>query len=414
VSRVVVLLAVAACGPSGDPLDIHYTYAIEHEQACLAEDGDPVESCMDIPMTCDSVGMLRIVDAEDPEKVYVNVCKRIDNGSPRHDLCPIVDALEAEGSFPTSRVAVQIAVYPLASLPRNPAQEPICPDNIKFTASGFAAPTNMPQPALAGMAYTDGYDSEVTVELGCNDTGLIDTLACRNENALDITASVTDFDNQLSVTVNEAVEINVRVGEPKPVGTEWVLDALSSADLPLQDEPDPNPIWAADNLDIELVDYACLQVVDFSDDRATPAITCRPLTAPVPTMLDLSGIRVRQGTGDTLEDILGALGLGEFPGSGLVIGKVVEAANIPVPGATVSDSAGSPIAYLSADGMSVGGASTSTNGIFIATTAPFEIGTGAANHWTASAPQKIQLNDPIGGQIKTRLMVVIIQMGQAF
>ena len=52
---------MAACGPSGDPLDLHYTYAIADEQACVTEDGDPVEGCADIPMTCASAVMLRVV-----------------------------------------------------------------------------------------------------------------------------------------------------------------------------------------------------------------------------------------------------------------------------------------------------------------------------------------------------------------
>jgi hypothetical protein len=407
-----VALAIAAvaagCGPSGDPLEIRYTYAIGSEQACLAEDGDPVEDCTDIPMSCNSAAMLRIVDADDPTIVYFDHCGIIPNTSPRHDLCPISQAFPDTGRLPTDRVAVQIAVYNLDDLELDASFNPICPANVKFTTSGFVAPTTNPQPALAGMAYTDGFDSGVTVELGCNDSALIDTNECRNENTLDVSATVVDFDNQISVSTTEAQDIEVDVGEPVQMGGSWNFDnSASTFELPLVEDSNP-PLWSAVNLDIELLDYGCVQVVDLVNPTAV--LTCRPLTLPLPRTIDLAGIRVGQ---DTVDDIIDALGLPGFPTGGLVIGKVVLNGD-PVEGATVLDSTGATIRYLSVDRTTLTTTATSSNGIFVANVAPFETTSGAANHWSAMKPETIQINDPVGGQVRSRLMVVIIEMMDSF
>lgn len=416
---IVIVSLASACGPSGDPLLIHYAFTSGSEQSCSNGAGGPINDCGDAPMTCDSVALLRIIDPNDNTHVYVDQCLPIPNSARDHNLCPIAQTFTPMETFPTSRVEVQLAIYPHA-IPGVmdgvgddlTTGDPVCPTKIEFTTSGFAAPGNTIMPAYAGRAFADGFDNEVTVELGCSDPGLLNTDYCRDENALDVTASVLDFDQQVSVSTDDATNLSVRVGQPQPVGTNWVFDIADTAELPLLSSG-TNPEWAADNLDVDLVDYACIQVLEFIGG-AVASLNCRTLTAPVPTALDLIGYRV---TPTTVEQVLTALGFTNLPNEGLVIGIVFGPNGTPAPGAMVMDQGGSEVEYLSADGMSVGGTSTSSKGIFVSgisgspDDAPFEIA-GAANHWQAMAPNMIQANDPVGGRVNFRLSVVVIQMNQ--
>src|SRR4029078_260019 len=129
--------------------------------------------------------------------------------------------------------------------------------------------------------------------------------------------SVLDFDEQVSVAPDDADNLSVRVGEPRPFGQAWVFDIASTSELPLL-PPDinPNPEWGADNLNVSLTDYACIQVLELMG-RSVASLNCRPLTAPVPRALDLTGFRV---SGTTLNQVLDALGFLDLPDEGLVIG----------------------------------------------------------------------------------------------
>src|SRR5204862_6273500 len=111
----------------------------------------------------------------------------------------------------------------------------------------------------------------------------------------------------------------------------------------------PVPEWAADNLDINLIDYACLQVLKV-EGRQAAALQCRPLTAPVPTALDLTGFLISKATQD---ELLNAIGMTDVPSAGLVVGIVIGPDGTPVAGASVNDEAGSTVEYLSADRMTL-------------------------------------------------------------
>jgi hypothetical protein len=414
---VTLLSAIAGCGPSGDTLQIYYSFTHGSEQTCETSAGTTIESCSDVPMTCDSVALLRILDPDDDRRVYVDQCAPIPNNVTGDTLCPLTRAFGPLDRFPTKRVEIQLAIYPheipnvAPGITDDPiTHQPVCPTKIDFTSTGFAAPTNEIMPAFAGRAFADGYDNEVTVELGCSDPGLIDTDFCRDENALDVTASVLDFDQQVTVSTDDAQKISVRVGEPRQLLTNWEFDIADTLELPLIVPPGNE--WGAINVNVPLVDYACIQALELMG-RAVATLNCRTLTAPVPNALDLTGYRV---SGTTLNEVFSALGLTELPQGGMVIGIVVNVqTGLPEEGVTVMDDGGSMVEYLSADRTMVGGTTTSTAGIFIANdaAATFEVD-GVANHWRATKPTRIQINDPIGGLVNFRLSVVVIQMDVAF
>jgi hypothetical protein len=402
------LLVLAACGPSGNPLTIHYDFTAGDEQACVDDSGDRILDCSDVPMSCDAVALLRIIDPEDPDQVFVDLCVPVERGTRDPDLCGLERTDFEIGAFPTRRVELQLAIYARSDLDSNAEGNPICPTSLDFTATGFAAPTFTPAPALAGRAYADGYDDEVTIHLGCNNRSLIDSEECRNENAVDLTASVIDFDQRVSVDgETTASNLFVRMGEPEISGDRWVLPATETTELSLEHFT-PDPQWEALNLDfdaLEITDYACIEVIEGAG-RTTPSVTCEPLSGALPNMLDLTGIRVEQ---TTLGQVLEAAMLDQFPLDGMVLGVVVDFTGTPVIGVTVSDSAGSAIEYVSADRTSIGASATTASGLFLSTEAPFDHLNGP-NRWTVSGTDLVQRTIPVGGRISNLLTVMIIEL----
>jgi hypothetical protein len=112
-----------------------------------------------------------------------------------------------------------------------------------------------------------------------------------------------------------------------------------------------------------------------------------------------SGVRLSR---QTLTQILAALDQPTFPDTGLTIGLVLDAGDSPA-GAlkvTATPPAGAPtpaIQYLSADRLSTNDLQTSTNGIFIAQTAPY--GT------LFSAPDATPV---LGGNIQGKVTIVVL------
>ena len=433
--RPLALLATiaAACGPSGDPLDVRYRLHHGDENRCELPDGDLAMSCDDIPMSCVSVVMLRIVnpDPNEPER-YVEECLRIPDTDSLETLCALNRvAFTGEGRMPTDRVEVQLAIFARKQLdPRGTAEAelmpPICPADVEFTATGFAHVSNDPQPALSGRAYAEGDDREVIIELGCHDLKLIND--CNQENVVDITTSVIDIETQLSVSGGKngtATRLLVAAGEPYASGVEWIFDTTSSTPLALDNEGTV-PFWFGPDIEvgtldgeIPFADTACIEVLETLPGRTASIICYKPMQ-PLPNDLDLGGVLVRK---PTLDLVLGALGLTEFPSDcstgncGLVLGIVVDDVGQAVPGVVVEDSTAplpSEVLYLSEDRTTTAGiTATTTSGMFISRTAQFFTPEGP-NTWTVTpapgGPQIDPLNTPVGGIISNRLTVLVFQV----
>lgn len=402
-SAVALGVALAACGPSGDALRLRYTFTAGDEQACLDTEGDRVTACNEVPMTCDAVVLMRIVDPDDPSIVYVDECKDIPSTLQAHDLCALSRVEFDQSDLPTDRVEIQLAIYAATDLPRMPEPDsgdtvPICPASVDFSATGFATAANLPEPALAGIAYSTGYDDAVTVELGCYDRGRIDTEECRDENALDVVAQVIDFDTKVSVSSSTATMTFAYLLEPQLSGNQYVVDQSHSAklDLDLTD----GPVWYGNNLDLHPTQFACLLV-----QEANSTLSCTALSGAPPTQLELTGVRL---DASTLADVLSATGLRAVPATGLVVGAVVTPFNVPAIGARVQDTLGSTIAYLSADRTSIGGDQITASGLFVSTDARLSDAILGPNAWSASSATFDPVTHPVGGLIAGQVTVVII------
>jgi hypothetical protein len=422
VTRQLVVMAIllGGCGPSGDPLTIYYTYATSGDASCGAE-----ASCDDITRSCDAVVMLRVVDPDNPAIQHYTECKDVPQHQP--NLCPIATAgFDTTGRIPTDRVMVQMAVFDGDKLGRDDDTGlPNCPPDLEFGASQFALAdpeANPIAPALSGRAFADGDDTEVTVLLGCHDISSLDTAVCRMEVDIDITASVVDFETQVSVSSGVATNLLVHTVEPQQSDTEWVIDTVSAEPLALR-SVGASPFWIAEDVELgsmpdqlQLDTLACIQVLEQLPGR-TASITCYEAPDPLPREIDLGGVRVAD---TTLDSVLFALGLAEFPSNcpadcGLLLGVVVDESGQGVGGAIVEDVAVVPdseILYLSADRTTVSTTGpTSSHGIFIARRAPLFDENGNPNAWTvAPSPSILQLNSPVGGIVSNRLTVVVIRV----
>jgi hypothetical protein len=389
------MLALAACERDAPALSIRYALSDGPAQAC------PSQSCSEIAMTCDAVLQVRIVDPDDPRVAYVSECIAVDNPA---NLCAIARAdLPPHLQIPADRVEVQVAVYPRSMVEEDGVLK--CPSNLQF--SGENLPVSVfPTPAFAGRAFVDGDDAQVVVELGCTDSSLVNDPSCQQENPILVTASADDFDTRLFIPPALATQLSIRVGEPvaranpeAPDELEWALDPGTTAPLP-QSVFSPVPGWQG-SVNLQFLDRACLQVLE-EVPEATGSIMCRRVLA-TDTSIDLRGVRVARST---LTQILGALGLGQFPQRGLVLGMIVDHLGNPVAGATVIPSQGT-ISYLTGDRSATipGGSMTSSSGVFVSQDAPFDAS------WQVVA-DTFPVAQPVGGLVVGKLTVLVIALGE--
>ena len=399
--RLLLLVGLVSCGPSGDPLAIKYVLS----ETC------PTTDCTLFPMTCEAVASIRFVDPDEPSKVFAQQCEPIPNDAEEKTLCALTQiTLDPSIRIPTTRVEVQLAIYPRirpdgTPMPEDENGNPICPATIDFAANGFPPSVfEVEMPALGGRGFIDGYDDEITIVVGCTDAGLLDSMECRNENAVDVTANVVDFETRVLVGESIANNLTVRVGEPELAGGVWVLNSSASREL-LRDEDTVPPAWFGENLDLELESRACIQVLE-ELPGATASLVCRAVDPPV-ELIDLSGVRVPRAT---LQQVLAALEETVFPDNGLVLGIVIDDLGSPVANVRVEaeiDPMTYPVVYLSADRTNTNMVGTTSQGIFLSMEAPLDATWSLTNRITGQPI--VPSTTPVGGIVAGRLTVMIIQ-----
>jgi hypothetical protein len=393
------VVALAACSDP-PPLVIKYALTTDASQLCYANvlDQTPAQSCSDVEMPCQAVLDLRIVSASDPTKQFIKVCQVI---SGRPNLCSIagIDLPKPTGSVPEQTLAVEVAVYRDDAIPHDPdTSDPICPDDLEFSPDGLPL-SSSPSPAVGGRAFYHPGDTETVVHLGCTDELALQDKACTGANTTQVTATVDDFDTNVSVPVPLADHLSVFVGEPLPViSGSNIVYSLDPVRVRLLDRTVAGPIpgWGA-AVDLPLVSSDCVEVIE-DVPQATPSLVCR---SPVKT--DIPGVRLSKAT---LDQILAALQMTEFPADGLVVGIVLDNAGNPAADATVTTSdPAADIAVLSADRRQVLAGATTSSGIFLSTRAPYNT-TFTAHTGSTNTPTVF------GGLVAGKVTIEILQFTQ--
>ncbi len=397
---VAVLVLLAACDTP--PMVLRFRLTDTGAQQCISPNsGNETTDCADIPLDCDAVLGIRVVPPDHPELPYVSVCQP-PVGGPR-DLCSIasVDLPQATIPVPEQVLEVQVAVFRRSDVGTDADGHLQCPI-VEYAANGLpvtggcfesgAAGDCPARPAVGGRAYYYPGDEETVVELGCTELALLNGEQCTSTDRTDVIATVTEFEFPNLVDPVTANRLFVSIGEPT-IGQSgnYTLDSSRTHLLPHT----ASATWSDTIDDPMLVGSYCIEVLE-DVPMATRTLACSDDLKP--GRIDATGIRLKP---DKLAEILTALnGNTSFPSEGLVLGIVLDDHLMPVSGATVTTApAGGTILYLSADRTSFSTTgSTSSNGIFVSTDAPY--GTRFSHGTFASA---------FGGLVEGKVTLVVLQ-----
>jgi hypothetical protein len=403
--------ALAACG-TPPPLHIEYTLTDEPSQLCYSDPATQTvaSSCMDVSMLCAADLSVRVFSPSASSTPYISLCAPVTESS-LMNLCSIagIDLPPPVDPIPEETLEVDVAVYRDSDLMHDANNNPICPTDIIYAPDGLpedGQPTNgEASPAIGGRAFYHSGDANTVVALGCTNQGRLQNLSCIGADTVDVTATVDDFNNDLPVSPSLGSALSVFFGEPQSSGSAYTLDPAEEKLLP-QTVTQPIPGWGA-VVQIDLVATACLEVLE-DVAETTPTLVCEPVTQGQQEV-DLVGVRLAK---TTLDEILSALDMNEFPDAGLVVGMVLDDLGNPAAGAVVTPTSSSgtgTIQYLSADGLmftSGSAAVTSTNGIFVSLDAPYgTIFTVPASVQTAPPPE-------LGGLVQGKVTIVVLQFKQ--
>jgi hypothetical protein len=370
-------------------------------QACPSAVLGGPPTCEMIPLPCDAVMSIRIVDpGADPADVksrYVDQCVPVLPG-PGVTICSLNSVSLDPKLIPVRDLAVQIAVFPGSAVRVNPANgKLVCPDVAYSAASGFPIEQEF-APALGRQVYYHPGDTTVEVKLGCTDLSSAHAgESCHNPGAGAATATILDFDSQVPVPVGQgeiADDLFVWAGEPRIFQGSYVL---RPADLsPMKLDGNGTAHWAAEVAQT-FDHYACVEVLENSAQSAA-LLHC---TAAAEASGELTGYWINRRTLDPILKeaalVLGGTGL---PDGGLTIGLVVDATSgSGVENVAVRTSGPGHITYLSPVGA-VGRDATFKNGVFVSDDTPFGTSFFAAVARAA-----------IGGLVVGKATVVVLTMG---
>jgi hypothetical protein len=395
VTRVGCLIALALAASACDTPDLTIIYRVAegtNGPSCGTAE------CADVPMHCASVLHLRVLRPSDPNAPFISICQDVVQNLTR-DLCAIGRIDLPQRELPRETLEIQVAVWPRESVLDTETGELDCAKvPLEFDATmGFPIAGAL-NPAFGGRAFYHPGDTETIVTLGCVDVPSVNAPSCVGLNNIAVTATVGDFENlPFSVSSSIGDRLAVSIGEPKPFDDGVRMGhALNSANVAALDRTviGPTPAWG-NGVDLELQSSACIQVLE-DGAQTTSSLRCQNVSSSA-TSLDLPGVRLPKAT---LDQILMALSLVQFPEEGLTVGIVLDNVGAPAPGFEVSTTQGT-VEYVNSTRTGLVTGATSTSGIFVSRDAPF--GT------IFSTFEINQTVNAIGGLVDGKVTVVILQ-----
>ena len=400
--RLAFLAALTLSACASPPLTIQLEVQSGSGRTCpRGADVDP--KCADIPLACQSMVLVRVLDPTQPLSPFISSCVQVRQDTNKN-LCSIVTlpldpaSLPASGNLPDRTLEVQVVVLPLAMHADLTLDCDSSVQNLRFSAVTGVPESDALSPPIGGHAYYHPGDAVTVVQLGCNNLDVLNAPTCTGTNDTHVSASVTELDSLTGVGSDVARNLALSVGEPVAVGSAYELTADHTQPLaPRAGEP---PSWAADVATM-FTNAACLDVRD-GGDLTTDTLTCERASGTQKN-LDFSGVHV---TKERLAQIVAAIHTQDptfaVDGHGLVVGITLDQ-GVPAAGIAVSG-AGATVRYLSADGTTLVGAQTTSSGLWVSTDAPF------LTAW--SAPIRTATASGFGGLIEDKVTVVVLQAAQ--
>jgi hypothetical protein len=390
---IALTAALAACGGDSGQVPLHLSWRTEGSMPC------PAATCRSMELLCDATVSVRIIDAADPSRIYVDRCLPLDAAD---DLCGL-SALPLGGEeVPNTAVRVQVSIWPRAAVGDQ------CPAQVSYDLQG------LPQllgnvPAIGGEQLVRLGDDDIDVALACPNIDALASDACLAGRPVKIGAGVDDFAQGRSVDQATADYLILSAGEPmerltEDGGTEWELRPTALSQLVPEAGGRGDPAWTG-ALDPAVEDVLCLEVLHRTE--GTPTATCRSMPSAVRSV-ELDGGYVPPALRDR---VLTAIGLSALPPDGLVVGRVVDRNGAPVPGMSVLASPPASAVYISGDGARIEADldETSTSGLFVSTDAAF----GTLWSVYGNSPAPVPASRPaIGGRIRGHLTVVELVLGE--
>jgi hypothetical protein len=392
VLAIIASLAAGACDGGSSQFRVHLSWRTEGSLAC------PAAHCTQMPLGCDAMVSVRVIDARDPDVVYVDQCLPLAAGP---DLCGIgALPLLSDRPVPRTAVRVQVAMWPRSEVGDS------CPAPVEFDPSGLPQLRGL-HPSVGGEHLVIAGDSdEVEIAMGCANIDALAGEACLADQPIRARATVDDFQQRSMVAPATAEYLILSAGAPverpgKGTDTEWELRPGDLAQLVADRTSRQIPAWTGP-LPTDLGDTVCLEVLHRTE--GAPTATCRSVP-PAARSLDLSGAYVSPAL---RKIVLDALALDALPADGLVLGRVVDRRGEPVEGIAVAPTPPAKIVYIADDGKHIDEAiaTTSASGMFVS------IDAGPGTTWSAAASGPAPATPAaVGGRIAGHMTIVELVLG---
>jgi hypothetical protein len=387
---MVAALVLAACETPNARLI--YEVANGPAQSCGSA------NCADVKIPCEAVISIRVLRPDDPTAPLLTICEPLPQNRNK-DLCSIaaVDLGDMPIELPKETLEVQVLIWNRVDATNPDTSELDCGrHDIEFDAVDGFPIAHKPTPAIGGHTFYHPGDQEIRVTLGCTDLQALNQ--CSAENQLSVTSTVERFENiGVAVDPNAGSRLSVAIGEPTLKGAAAVHSLEPADTRPLDMEPiGQAAIWEQGSIDLDFVDVGCVQVLE-DGAQNTATLTCDDNRfPPIMPMLDMRAFWLSK---PSLDQVLAALGLAQFPPSGLTIGIVVDDLGVPIAGETVTASPSGTIRYLSADRTSVGGSQTTASGMFVSLDAGLPTAFSVAGG----------IGERTGGRVQGKVTLVVLE-----
>jgi hypothetical protein len=418
-------VAAGCGGPDPVPLQISMSLGTDVLHNCASD------SCAAYGMGCGATIGIRIIDPDAEEGAAPLASDCIEYRPPEGStptLCN-VDDVEPQiqlRDIPTGVAQVQIAI----AAPPLDGEPPTCPDwMFQYDLNGIPRQEVTPVPAFGGATYVDvGANALVDVELACVQPAQINEAACLPQRRI-VEVQLEDVTDALLFDGPVTTSLNVSVGEPRldttdPDNPIWVLGASEDDQVDLVEDARWEGERQKDPGEPTFEAFACVVVAP--DTAPTRTVSCAQAPAPDPVdghfvlgglYLPDEGIPSREIVAQVLNAATSAGVIsGSLPGTGMVVGRVVDHLNQPLGGVTVTpDSPGATVRYFTDDGSGVlvsldapAATVTNANGYFMSLDAPFG---NPPTEWTAQHTDgRTDVGTYHAGLIANKMSLLLIRM----